>query len=322
MRFFSRNGVYHVEFAGGKRRSLKTSDYETAKGIFHALEKEYLKGRLLRLDTVKRISLSQFAREYEATRPGISKWTIKKDALTLKLFREAIGDCDIRTITSAKIDQFANVCLTRGAKPVTVNGYLRHLKAALSYAADNELIPKRPKVKMVKVNRESVAERILSPETLQNIIKTATPDFGRYLTVLLWTGGRRREILGLTWQAIDFTRKSVLLTQTKGHKDRRVPLLPEAISALEPIKKDIGRVFPNWHPDTASKWFHALALQCGAEARLHDLRHSCAFYLLKSGVPIQVVKEILGHANLSTTMIYSHVVDDLLTAEMAKMKIQ
>ena len=78
----------------------------------------------------------------------------------------------------------------------------------------------------------------------------------------------------------------------------------------------------NWHPDTLSKWFRATATECGVKARLHDLRHSAASYMLKSGIPVQVVKEILGHAHLSTTMIYSHVLDDVLQTEMGKMKIE
>jgi len=324
MRLFRRRGIYHAEFAGGKRKSLNTRDEETAKGIFKELEKEYLRGRLLMLDP-KRLSLSEFTTDYEKNRPGVSKWTLKKDLLSLKLLREAVSDCELRTLSPEKINRFKTVCLSRGATPQTINGYLRHIKAALSYALDNGLIDKKPKIKMVPVDKATIAERIITPEDLKKILAAAydfNQEFGRYLAVLLWTGARRREILNLNWQSVDFDRRSVLLTKTKGHKDRRVPLLPWAISALEPIKKDIGRVFPEWHPDTVSKWFHSLALSCGVTARLHDLRHSAATYMLKSGIPIQAVKEILGHAHLSTTMIYSHVLDDVLSAEMGKMKIE
>ena len=68
------------------------------------------------------------------------------------------------------------------------------------------------------------------------------------------------------WQDVDFDRGSVFLAKTKGHKPRRVPLLSVAAAALEPIKKDMGRVFPDWHADTVSKWFHAVALACGIRA--------------------------------------------------------
>jgi integrase len=324
MRLFNRKGFWYVEFSRGKWRSLKTRNEETAKGIFKEMEKEYLRGRLIQLDTSRK-NLSEFASFYEQHRPGISDETIKKDRLSLKLLREAIGNIEIRTLNTSKIDEFKKACLTRGAKPQTVNGYLRHIKGALSYAVDEKLIEKRPKIKMVPVDEQDLAERILSPRTIRAILavaKNEDRDLGRYFTVLLWTGARRREILNLAWQDVDLARRSALLTRTKGKRDRRVPLLPAAISALKPIKKDIGPVFPPWHPDTASKWFHAIALKCGVNARLHDLRHSAVTYMLNSGIDIRVVQKIVGHAHLSTTMLYSHLLDGVASKEMKKYKVK
>lgn len=325
MRLYKKpTGIYYVELSRGKAKSLKTKDKAQAQGIFRAMEKEYLKGRLLKLDT-RRLSLSDFADEYEKHRPGVSKWTLKKDLLSLKLLQEAVGNVDLRTITPEKIEKFKAVCLARKAKAQTINGYLRHIKGALSYALDNGIIDKKPKVKMLREDRATLAERIISPENLKKILTAAderSPDFGRYLAVVLWTGGRRREVLNLAWQALDFERGAVLFTETKGRRDRRVPLLQGAILALEPIKKDLGRVFPDWHPDTVSKWFHEAARSVGVDARLHDLRHSAVSYMLKSGIPIQVVKEIVGHAQLSTTMGYAHILDDVMAEEMQKLRFE
>jgi len=325
MRLFKRGDTYYVEISRGKKRSLKTGDAKTAKAIFREMEKEYLKGRLIQLDTTRRMTIEEFSAFYLEHRPGISKWTVKKDALSFKLLQDALGNIQIRTITTAKIDSFSKICLARGAKPQTVNGYLRHIKSALTYALDDGIIEKKPKIKMIPEDKQSIAERIISPKDLKTILDAAREQdqvFGIYLTLLLWTGARRREILRLKWQDCDFENKSALLTKTKGKRNRRVPMLEPAIEALEPVKKDIGRIFPQWYPDTVSKWFHALAKECGIDARLHDLRHSAATYMLKSGIPIQVVKEILGHAHLSTTMIYSHILDEVANKEMQKMRIE
>ena len=325
MRLFKRpTGIYYVELARGKARSLKTKDKAQAQGIFRAMEREYLRGRLLQLDT-RRMSISEFADHYEEHRPGVSKWTLKKDLLSLKLLREAVGDLQMRAITQTRIDQFKNVCLARKAKPQTVNGYLRHIKGALSYAIEDNIIDKKPKVKMIREDKTALAERIISPDNLKAIIEAAhekDPAFARFLTLALWTGGRRREVLGMAWQDVDLDGQRVLFTKTKGKQDRRVPLLPAALVALEPHKKDIGRVFPNWHPDTASKWFHSVAASVGVKARLHDLRHSVATYMLASGIPVQVVKEILGHAHLSTTLLYSHNLDEATAREMQKLRFE
>lgn len=108
----------------------------------------------------------------------------------------------------------------------------------------------------------------------------------------------------------------------KGAAERLVPLLPPVLQALKPVKKDIGPVFRQWHPDTVSKMFHALALLCGADARLHDLRHSCATYLLKSGVPMEYVQKILGHASIKTTQIYAEVLQEVMQKEMEKLRFE
>lgn len=51
-------------------------------------------------------------------------------------------------------------------------------------------------------------------------------------------------------------------------------------------------------------------------------RHTCATYLLKSGVPLEVVQKILGHASIGTTQIYAQVLDDVKKREMAKLKFE
>ena len=77
------------------------------------------------------------------------------------------------------------------------------------------------------------------------------------------------------------------------------------------------------HPDTVSKDFKSIVRKAGVgTARLHDLRHSAATYMLASGMPIQVVKEILGHASLTTTMIYVDVMDDMKKKEILKLRFK
>jgi len=325
MRLLKRKDTFYVEITRDKYKSLKTKDESLAKSIFREMEKEYLRGRLIQLDTARQLKISEFSSFYEKHRPGVSKWTLKKDILSLKLLQDALGNIHIRTLTTAKFDTFKSKCLARGAKPQTVNGYLRQIKAALAYALDEGLIDKKPKIKMIKEDKQDVSERIISPDKLDAIIAAAHEDdpmFGKYLTFLLWTGSRRREGLGLEWQNCDFNKNTALLTQTKGKRNRRVPLMRPVINALEPMKKDLGLVFPKWHPDTASHWFHEIAKKCGVDARLHDLRHSAATYMLDSGMDMRVVQQILGHAHLSTTMIYSHVLDKVMAREVQKFKIE
>jgi site-specific recombinase XerD len=100
-------------------------------------------------------------------------------------------------------------------------------------------------------------------------------------------------------------------------------MLEPVKNALEPIQKDIGRVFPSWHPDTVSHWFKKILILSGIpNHHLHDLRHTCATYLLKNGVSLETVQRILGHAQISTTQIYAKVLDEILQKEMRKLKFE
>ncbi|MBW1897061.1 MAG: tyrosine-type recombinase/integrase, partial [Deltaproteobacteria bacterium] len=94
------------------------------------------------------------------------------------------------------------------------------------------------------------------------------------------------------------------------------------MEVLKPYRKDIGPVFIPIHKDTASHWFLELAKECGIKAKLHDLRHSAASYMLASGVNLRAVQEILGHAELSTTQLYAHLVEKHLHREMEKLRFE
>jgi integrase/recombinase XerD len=318
---YKRNGCYYVEIQRGKSRSLKTGNEREATAIFNEMKKEQLRGRLFQLDKVKRLPLSEFAREYLKFREGnVSAMTLRKDALSLKLLQEAISPTTlIQALNQAKIEDFKRISKARGASPITVNGYLRHIKSALTYAIEEGLIAKKPKVKMFPEAKD--LPRVLTPGQINAVFSKMAPDDHRYYTFGLWTGCRRNEGLFLTWPDVDFENARAKV-RGKGGRERIVPLVAPVIAVLEPIRKDLGRVFAPHHPDTMSKRFHAYAAACGIKARLHDLRHSAATYMLQSGIDLRVVQAILGHAQISTTMIYTHVLDDLKQREMQKMKIE
>jgi site-specific recombinase XerD len=325
MRLFQReNGVYYVEVARNRWKSLKTRNLETAEALFEEMEKEYLRGRLIILENEKQISLGKFTEAYIESRDGISPHTIRKDKLSLDLLADVVGkSIQIRALTEERIEEFKKACKARKASEITIDGYLRHIKAALSYAVEKGYIKKKPKVKMYRKDDQDLP-RIILPDDIRKILAKAQEkdvELWRLFTFYIWTGARRREGLGLEWPRINLER-NFCRVRGKGGRERVIPLLGPIIEALEPVRKDIGRVFPDWHPDTVSHRFREIATDCGVNARLHDLRHSAVSYMLASGIPIQVVAQIAGHRQLATTKIYTHILENVLIQEMQKMKIE
>lgn len=181
-------------------------------------------------------------------------------------------------------------------------------------------------------------------EQARTLLSAAAGDRLEALVVLaLATGMREGELLALTWDDVDLENSSVLvranLVYTRegtfreevksGHSRRRIALPSLAVEALQrhrvhqaeerlrlgPIWQDVNLVFPNMFGrfynvhNWRSKWFYRLLRRAGLpRIRPHDLRHTAATLLLARGVPVKVVSEMLGHANVGITLsIYGHV---------------
>jgi integrase len=165
------------------------------------------------------------------------------------------------------------------------------------------------------------------------------------LRLIVATGMRRGELLGLRWQDVGFDASSLSVRQSliaihhalrfetlKNDKGRAIRLDPEEAAALRAYKSrqaaerqacgpawtDTGLVFTRedgqpLHPDAFSKTFGKLSKAAGVRAiRLHDLRHGYATIALREGVPLKVVQQVLGHSSIAVTGdIYSHVLAEL-----------
>ena len=149
------------------------------------------------------------------------------------------------------------------------------------------------------------------------------------------TGCRISEMAPVTWKEIDFGRGTLIVTG-KGSKDRLVILGRPALAALEKLRRKAGEIDAAYAADDADAFlsdrFNRLSPRFVerrmkrylAEAGLptdlspHKLRHSFATHLLDAGADLRSVQEMLGHASLSTTQIYTHVSVERLKEEYAK----
>lgn len=144
--------------------------------------------------------------------------------------------------------------------------------------------------------------------------------FGDHLTPMvllsLNTGIRRGELFQLKWADVNFGRKmmSVAAETSKSGKDRHIPLNAEAIRMLmqwrEQQEDCSGLVFPGKEglpfDNVRKSWTAVRSAASLSDFRWHDLRHSFASSLVMNSVDLNTVRELLGHANYETTLIYAH----------------
>ena len=267
-----------------------------------ALAQEGILDKLAHLDPSRK-TLGELRRAFLAGRP-IKPKSLARYEVCLRMLAESVGDqCLIRALTAQKLQQWSKQRLAQGVSRAGVNCDLRHVRAALNWAEEAKWIEKAPKVKMLKA---ATQPRHIMPDDVGKILSAEKDRERRRLWVFfLWTGCRRSEALNLRWQDIHWEPSPMALVCGKGDKKRWVPLLPAVVEALGD-KKDLGPVFPQTHPDTYTHWFRGAARRVGIKAaRLHDLRHTAATYMVSRGVPVRTVQEVLGHANIATTEVYT-----------------
>jgi len=323
MRMFQRkNGYFYYEFERDKPRSLYTKDRREATGLYNILKREYLARRLIQLDSGKKTTLKEFKNKFFKEHTDISDKTQAAYELAIKLLIDTVGESTLLSrINKNEIGEFKRQCLMRGVKKVSVNTYLRHIRGILNKAHEWGDIKQKVKVEMYRLPKRH--PRILLDDERKRILEYAKKnDFEMYRIIefALWTGARRAEIANLKWQDM---RGDMCRLIGKGDKERTIPLLPETLNVISNTK-DIGYVFIHWNDlSKYTKAFKKIARACGIEdIHLHHLRHTAGTQMLKSGIPLEVVQEMLGHEDISTTQIYAKVVQDLLKKQMQKLKYE
>lgn len=133
------------------------------------------------------------------------------------------------------------------------------------------------------------------------------------------TGMRRGEVFNLTWADIDLANKVLTVegTTAKSGQTRHIPLNKEALTTLTEWKTQAGAsayVFPSQSGgrlDNVNKsWAGVLARAKITAFRWHDLRHTFASKLVMAGVPLNTVRELLGHSDIRMTLRYAHLAPD------------
>ena len=198
------------------------------------------------------------------------------------------------------------------------NGYLqKDIGATLATPKAHRTLPPVLSISDASTTMDSLAARVAEDDS-----PIAKRDCA-IVEVLYATGARVSELCGLDLEDIDYTRNTIRVLG-KGNKERTIPLGNPAMRALDDwIKKarpelvtdkSAGAVFLGSRGKRIDQRavrtivYEALTALEGME-RLgpHALRHTAATHLLEGGADLRTVQEILGHASLATTQIYTHV---------------
>jgi integrase len=281
------------------------------------------------------ITLAEAVERYLASKAR--KRTVQADRRQLDLLKaEFGGDAPLADITASRISEYkakrlasvrkigeGEAAVERRLTAAAVNrplALLRHLlRLAHEEWGELNVVPKirtekEPQGRLRWLTQEEAIKLLAACKKSRNAGLADLVEFS------LFTGVRRGEALGLTWDRVDRARGVIRLELTKSGRRREVPLSSnaDAVLARRWTPEAKGYVFGsrNWN-SFRSAWEAALAAAGVEGFRFHDLRHTFASWLVQRGRTLKEVQEALGHQTITMTMRYSHLAPDHLRAAVA-----
>jgi len=255
---------------------------------------------------------------------------------------------DLRGVSEADVVAYARQLQrenTTSGMPLaaeTQRAYLTHVKRLFAFLERRGAILQDPALDLVMPRVEKLPQVVLTEAQARELVAapsavTATGKRNRAILELLYgTGIRVNECARLETRDVDLAKGTLFVRQGKGKKDRIVPVLGCAAAALglylrearhelvrhqpEPavfLSKLSGRALS---PGAIELLVRQSAKAAGIPARVspHTLRHSFATHLIQGGADVRHVQELLGHASLSSTAIYTRVATEDLRGVIRK----
>lgn len=275
--------------------------------------------------------LDQFL-DYVALEKGLSPNTRAAYANDLQTFLAYLRTCGVSSINAVRRNHITGFLLAQKDQGLSTNSLCRRLvaiKVFFRFLQQEGLLASNITEAMESPKVWKMLPGTLTYKEVDRLL--ASPDASRplglrdraLLETLYGTGLRVSELAHLTLNDIHFD-EGYVRCMGKGSKERVVPIGDRAITALRQYLEDVrpalskGRVvaavFLNYRGQPLGRkgiWKlikkHARAAGITKNVKPHTLRHSFASHLLANGAPLRVIQEMLGHADIATTQIYTHV---------------
>ena len=250
----------------------------------------------------------------------------KSAVLYLKKLNEYFGDKKLSQITTKDIEDF-KLCRLKDVKPASVNRELACLSHLLNTAKRQKVFfGENPVSECGLLPEHNLIERPLTLDEEERLLKASPPFLAAILITAINTGMRKSEIITLKWANVDFETNLITLdhTNTKSKKTRKIPINSKLRTSLLEQRLKSGKsefVFlsskgkPYKMHSSLNQVFRRACKIAGITGfRFYDLRHTTGTRMIESGANIVAVKNVLGHADLKTTMRYVHPEDSVKVA--------
>ncbi|KPA96006.1 tyrosine-type recombinase/integrase [Pseudomonas asplenii] len=303
------------------RRSAGTEDHAAAKAIEQEHRAQAWREKELGVDPPR--TFEEVMIEYLGHAERTQK-SFETTQYRVKALREYFAGMVMNDLAGKDIREYSSGRAKAGKSSATINRELSALSAAINWCV-TELEWRLPNpVSGRKMKEPEGRVRWITRGEVEALCRAARVQrFGYiledFIRLAVNTGCRKEEMLGLEWRRVDFANRLIYLDgeHTKASKRRSIPLNEGALSALK------GRMAMRAEHCPTTPWVFArkngarvVDLSEGFESAcenagitdftIHDLRHTCAAWLVSSGVPLIEIRDLLGHSTIQMTEKYAH----------------
>ena len=257
---------------------------------------------------------------------GLSQNTIDAYRRDLEAFIEfcfAKFSVDEKNITRLMVNTYLRDLHENHYNPTSISRKIASLRGYYKWLSANEKITSNPidTIEMPKLPQR--LPKILSVEEIKKMLAEDLNPLERVELELLYGPGLRvSELVDLKTNSFDLSQK-YLVARGKGSKERIVPFNNVSASAIEDYLKIRDFILKKFRLDTKNflvnnegrfvtrqdiyNFIHKLGEKFHKNISPHTMRHSFATHLLENGADLRVVQELLGHSDVSTTQLYTHI---------------
>lgn len=280
--------------------------------------------------------LEQF-RDYLALEAGSSRHTVEnylRDVRRLATHAVGIGVTRPDALTAVQLREFVYALKDLGLSPATIHRQISAIRSYFRFLVGEGHASRNPSERLESPKRWRILPTVLTAHEIDRLLGAPTPDtpLGIRDRALLEfgyaTGARVSEIVGVHLQDVLYEDGLARLFG-KGSRQRLVPVGRRALGAVALYAREVrpaldrgkarGILFLNARGTPLSRvgaWgvIKEASKRAGIAKRVspHTLRHTFATHLLEGGADLRAVQEMLGHADLATTQLYTHVDRDYL----------
>lgn len=264
--------------------------------------------------------------EYLEIEKGLSNNTIDAYRRDLSDFLElcsTLGANELTQIQRTHLNSYIITLREKNFSPTSVTRKIASLRGFFKWLCASEICAQNPTLTLEQPKTPRKLPKVMTISEIENILREDLTKIQKLIIELLYGCGLRvSELTNLKTNNIDLN-SNYLKCSGKGSKERLVPLGSMAKTALKEYFEQRDFLVKKYNLDTKNllisdsgrfltrqdiyNFIHEQGKKINKNISPHTLRHSFATHLLENGADLRIVQELLGHADVSTTQLYTHI---------------